>query len=144
MTVNHGVLGSSPRGGAKALQKCRAFCIFILWTFISISFTPKILTNITEHNFGKFHKFTSYYRPWGLVAIFKIDATRQGSAKRSFDRFFCFITCPFQFNKLLVSWSFFPIQMLFNLTVVLHFVGAREIKFQTSKRAFILHRLVVW
>ena len=36
---------------------------------------------IEGHNFGKFHKFTSYYRPWRLVAIFKIDGIR-GDAMR--------------------------------------------------------------
>ena len=35
MTVNQRVLGSSPRGGAKALQRCRAF-------FMSKSYSSQI------------------------------------------------------------------------------------------------------
>lgn len=61
------------------------FYIYILYSqnfnkyYIGQSEDP--LRRIEEHNFGKFHKFTSDYRPLGLVAIFKIDGTRGDAMK---------------------------------------------------------------
>jgi len=74
------------------LQKCRAFCIYLMNFYIYILYSQDFdkyyighsedpWRRIEEHNFGKFHKFTSYYRPWGLVAIFKIDGTRGDSMR---------------------------------------------------------------
>ncbi len=86
MTVNHGVPGSSPGGGAKPRSNARFFIlkypftmyhVYVLFSTKSNIFyvgqTSDLDERIIQHNETAIDNFTSKHRPWVLKASIAVD-----------------------------------------------------------------------